>query len=320
MRYPINVSKALREAGKSTMSEKLVFFAFMGLIANIVVFSQLGTLLGGVGIPTFLIVLGQLIITLLVGTVVVRRFVIREDDKLEEHEKSKDTSLSNYYFIRNREGQEHIESVPVHEYADGNKAIFIRFTYGAATDRSSEETRLILTYLCQITLRYGLEFRMINMPELFEESIECRTMLRNIGNSKHEELSKFMLDQAMFILETCKVSGGLESTIVIIRTKTAIQIDSIAPIIRKLSEEFFRRDHSLRGMQFLDRPALNSLLRDYYCLEALDLAGLKTASVNRNTLIKYRDAIKVVEKEMKNGATKSRLDLNLYTGGVRVND
>lgn len=320
MRYPINVSKTLREAGKASMTEKLVFYAFIGLIANIIVFSQLGALLGGIGIPTFLIVLGQLIITLLIGSVVFRRLIIREDDKLEEHEKSKDTSLSNYYFIRNKEGQEHIESVPIHEYADGNKAIFIRFTYGAATDKSSEETRLILTYLCQITLRYGLEFRAINMPELFEESIECRTMLRNIGKSSYEPLSKFMLDQAMFILDTCKINGGLESTIVIIRTKTAIQIDSIAPIIRKLSDEFFKRDHSLRGMQFLDRSALNSLLRDYYCLEALDLAGLKTANVNRNTLIKYRDAIKVVEKEMKNGSTKSRLDISLYTGGVKIND
>lgn len=66
-------------------------------------------------------------------------------------------------------------------------------------------------------------------------------------------------------------------------------------------QEYSTRDHSLRSISFLDGKTIRPFMRDYYGLEALDLANLKTSKIDKDTLINYRDFVRVGELGLVSG-------------------
>ena len=304
MIFPINVYKNIKEAGKTKASEKISAILIAALIVNIIIFAQIQGLLQGIGISPVITILVQLVITILVMIVLIRVFVVREHDKYVEHQKSKDSSLSNYYYIRNKENVDKIEEVPIFQYNNGNYFFIIGFTYGANSDRKKVGNEVFFTKLIRNILKYEMKYRCYQMPEDFRESVECKTFLKSLVNIEDPVLRDYMSKTVEYDLDYCSEFRELFKTVVLVETSNPYQINNIPTLIRDILKDYKNEVLSVRGIEFFDVQEMRNFCRDYHCLEALDLSSLKVNNIDKNTLLEYRNLVKVERIDLSNGKTR----------------
>ena len=308
MKFPNNIVKDIKNSGKTTVTERLSLIAFLAVFINFILYSQLVGLVVSIGIPKMILFLVQLAITGFISLMAFRIFVIREDDKVKEFENSKDSSLSNYYYLLDKDNVERIETAPIFEYSDGNFMMLIRFSYGHSQYDSSVGTRLLYEFLFNECGKADMEVRTFNMPECFKDSVEYSNIISGMSRIKSPELSTVMRDIISNLLDECDKYVGLMDTTIQIKTKSLYQVRDLGTIVKKLMDKYSNTPNSIRSIEFLGKNKLRSFLRDYYCLEALDLSSLKTVSVDRSTLIKSQGLVQVCELELSSGEIRVKIN------------
>ena len=278
---------------------------FLGAFMNVGVFSYVVIPAKSVGVPIFVGVLLQLVLTLSVCIALFRYKIIREDDKILEYENSKDTSLSNYWYISDKDNMDEIEQVPIFEFSDGNYMIAIRFSYGNFNRKAADSTRELFQYYYTEILKQGFAVQSVDLPERFEESLECRNFLGDISRIDDDKVSVVMRDIATNLLGVCGNYNSLVSTVFLIKTVTPVTYINYKIVINKMMSEFSKIDHSIRSISALNNVTIRSFMRDYYGLEALDLANLKTARVDSDLLFRYKDLVKIGELALSSGEIKT---------------
>lgn len=303
MKFPINIVKEVKNAGKTTLAERLSLIIFIALLINVLIYSQIAPIAKSAGVSILLVILAQLILTIIISLTAFRIFVVREEDKKLEFEHSKDPSFSNYYYILDKENVRRLDTVPVHEYSDGNFFILIKFKYGDAPLRSSFATREMYEKLFNDCGKRNLIVRTFNMPEKFKDSVEYANILSSLSNIQSPSIAKVMREIITYNLDSNENTVGLMETTISVQTKFLYQIQDLQVVINNLMNSYKLKTNSVRTIEFLDTRKMKSFLRDYNCLEALDLSSLKTVEVNRELLMKSRNLISIAE-------------LNLITGEI----
>lgn len=294
MVFPSNILRQIRNTGKVDKSSKILMVVFCMFLANLFLFSTFRNLLAPLGLPVFVIILIQLILTTIVSVTIIRFFVIREQDKMLEHEASNETSLSSYYYLRNKEVMETVEDVPVFEYTDGNFCIGISLYYGANSDKALKGNEIIIKRLFNDCISQGFHVRIINMPEHFGDSIECSRYTSKFSKMPAGNLKDFSVEVFDEVLHYCENFNELQRTIILVKTSKPYQVAKYRQLIRKLQESFYTNTNSFRGLQFLDKESMRNFISEYYCL-ALDLSGLKSKEVGRDVLFEYNNHVKVIK-------------------------
>lgn len=318
MKFPLDVESSIRNAGKATAPQKIGAILFGAIFLNLIVFSQLLPFSVNLGIPLLVLLLAQVLFTLLVGVTLFRYFILREDDKVEEYENSKETSLSNYYYLVDKENMETVDIASIFEYSDGNFMLCAKFFYSNFNRSTADETREIFQVILRNAYKYGFEVRTTNMPEKFEDSQECRNFLNSISRAESDSVSECMRDIADGILNVCGEHNSLMSTTFMIRTIVPVQVENYALLVKDIMSEFSSREHSIRSISFLDRSSIQIFMRDYYGLEALDLSSLKTAKVSRDLLLELRDLVRVCELELSTGDFKTVSEIKMGNRSKRI--
>lgn len=301
MIFPINVYRNIKEAGKTRTSEKISAIAICALIVNIIVFAQFQGVLQGIGISPVVTIIFQLIITILIVILLIRVFVVRENDKYAEHEKSKGTSLSNYYYIRNKENVDKIDEVPIFQYSNGNYFFILGFTYGANSERKKIGNEEFFTRLARNVLKYEMRYRCYEVPEDFRESVECKTFLKSLMNIEDPNLKDYMSKMIEYDLDYCTEYRELFKTVILVETSNPYQVNNVSPLIREILKDYKSLLLSVRGIDFFDVQEMRNFCRDYHCLEALDLSSLKVNNIDKNTLLDFKNLVKVERINLKNG-------------------
>lgn len=320
MKFPINILQKVRNAGKSTFSEKMTFVIFMIVLGDFLAYSQLLSVINSIGIPSYVFIIVLAIINITVFINIFRFYVVKEEDRISEDNHSRDTSLSNYNYIRDKKEQECAGEAPVFEYTDGNFFVLLKVTYGENDSEKSENTRRFFEDMFQEVLKIGAELRIYNMPENFEESIECDNYLSFIGNktdNDNEALVKASLDIFENILSICANHRELCSTIICIKTKVPVQYYLLPSLINNIIDINKRRSNSIRSLEFLNRMSSRNVLRNYYCLEALDLSSLKSVELSKEILIKYRGEVNISSIQYNNGREEQVEKITFRNGGKR---
>lgn len=304
MIFPINVSDRLRNAGKSKSIEKFSFILFLIVLANLLCFGQLSVVFESLHLPMWLLIVIQILVSFAVGFLLIRIFVVRENDKLEEHKMSKDASISNYYFILDKEHLDEIEGAPIFEYNDGNLAVFVRFFYGENNIRKMKANSEFMQSIYNIIIKYGLECRTLNMPEKFRNSRECQVYTNSLSNIKQDNLRNALADLSEYMLQYTDDYSELQTTTLIVRTINPYQVHELGIILRTLSAQYKVANTSIRSIEFLDNRQMRILMSNYYLLEALDLVSLHVKNVSRNLLIEFKDKVRVLKIKYVNGNSK----------------
>lgn len=318
MIFPVNIAEKLRTKGKTPKKDKIFAIVILALIVNALVFIYLNPIVAGLHIPTFLLILVQLLVTVVITVICIRVFVVREKEKIDETDASSQASLNTYYYLRNKDVLEKVEEVPVFEYTDGNFCIGISLYYGANSDRKVEGNRFIIQNLINLCLSNGLIYRTVSLPEKFKESKECFNYTKKLSNIEDSNLRDYMVDNLDMILEQSEQSSELLRTVILIKTASPYQIQTFEMLIRKLRELFSMRANSFRGLSFMDNEDMRAFLRDYYCLEALDLSALKSKEIDSSVLSEYMNMIRLVSYDLKSGAHKVVENVHMRNDARRV--
>lgn len=309
MIFPIHVGNRMKNAGKTTGPQKVSAIVILALLVNIGVFPVINNFLTQFKIPTVLGIITQFIATIIVGIIIIKVFVIREDDKLVEHEHSKDSSLSNYYYIRNKDNLEKIESAPIFEYTDSNFCVVLRLTYGSNSEKKSKGNETLLTSIFNKVLSYDMQVRIYTMPEDFSESVECKTYLNSMSSIDNDSLRSYSSDMINEVLRVTANYRELTTTTIFIKTSNPYQIGNMSPLLRHILREFSTSDTSFRSIEFFNQDSLRVFIRNYHCLEALDLSSLKANEVDSNTLLTFKDLVEISSITLSTGEEKV---INLY--------
>ena len=304
MIFPVNIENRIRNKGKTHKKDKIFAIFVIMVLLNVLGVIYVDIPLKGMGIPIFISFLVQLALSVLVVVTIIRIFVVREKSKMSEVEASKDSSLNTYYFLRNKDVLEEIDDVPVFEYTDGNFCIALSLYYGANSDKKSKGNRTILQDLINTCLRFGFTYRTYSLPEKFKESVECFNYTKKFSNIQDKTLREFMVDNLDLALDVCEDRSELLRTVILIKTTTPYQIMNFESVIRAFRELYYTRAHSFRNVVFMGNDEMRAFLRDYYCLEALDLSSLKSREVDDVTLAEFSDLIKVVGYNLRTGKEK----------------
>lgn len=318
MIFPVNIAERLRTKGKTTKKDKVLLTVVIAIIANVLLFIYISPITKGLHIPTFVLILVQLGITSLITILFIRMFVVREKEKIDESDASSQASLNTYYYLRNKDVLEEIEQVPVFEYTDGNFCIGISLYYGANSDRKVDGNKFIIQNLINLCLSNGMTYRTISLPEKFKESIECYNYTQKLSNIEDSNLRDYMVDNLDMILNVSESSSELLRTVVLIKTSSPYQIQNYEMLIRKLRELFTMRINSFRGLSFMNNEDMRAFMRDYYCLEALDLSALKSKDIDASVLSEYVNMIKLVSYDLKTGTHKIVEEIKMRNDVKRV--
>lgn len=312
MKFPLNVIKDAQSSGKVSTGEKIVFIVFIVVLANLAVYYQVGPILEGLGLPNTVLLILQLLITIIACVGAFRFFVIKEEDKMKEYYNSSNSSLSDFYFIVDKENVDKTDFIPIFEYNDGNFMVLINLKYGSSSKYLMENTRILFQELFSNCCKLGLEFRTYNMPENFKDSIECSRFLENVSNIKDENTSLIMRDISSYILEETDKYMGVMETYIQIKTSYLYQVRDINILINKLLESYSSLPNSIRYIDFLNKNSLRNFLRNYYCLEALDLSSLKTVDVDSYFISKSKKNLNICELELSSGKIERKIDVKSF--------
>lgn len=319
MIFPRNVANKLRNAGKTNSVDKVMFLLFIVSVADLFIFFEVSSIFTAMHLPTWLLIILMVLLNLFVIVVLIRVFIVRENDKMIEHDMAKTASLSNYYNIVNKDVQDYVDAVPVFSFNNGSTGVFLRLTYGATTNVRSRNNARFLTGLYRDALKAHLEVRTFNMPENFSESIECDTMLKSLSGIEDPSLLRAMGSYTSHMLDYCATYSQLQSTIILVRTRSAYQLDSLAIFLRSCFASYNTMFTSIRRIEPLDNQRMRMFMSQYYCLEALDLSSLHTKDVSSELLLEYKNFVRVSEINYKNGKRKVLYDQKFKNNSKRMN-
>lgn len=318
MKFPVNISKTLRNAGKSSRGEKLTALTGLMAFADFIIFEQLSPLLKNIGVPTWIALVLIIVISLVILYKVFTVFILHEEDKIQEHDKSESASLSDYYYLLDSDRQEEITEVPAFKYNNGNYTLVVEFTYGYVTKQRADITSMFFEKFYNEALKMGLEVRTINLPERFIESKECSNFINSIGNSGNDEFTKISMSIANNMLELANSYNSLYKTVVLVKTKNPFQVLQMNTFVSRVSDEFHSLECSIRGMEFLNQDKLRNFLAEYYCLDAMDLSSIKVANLDLDELMEYKDLVKIVKLNYSTGEVREVSNIDLFTGVERI--
>ena len=319
MIFPRNVANKLRSAGKTNNVDRLMFLVFIIFVVDVFIFFEVDAIFDAMHLPTWLLIVLMVLLNLFVLVILIRIFIVRENDKLVEHDMAKDASLSNYYNIINKDVQDFVDAVPVFSFNNGSTGVFLRLTYGATTNVRSRNNARFLTGLYRDALKAHLEVRTFNMPENFSESVECDTMLKGLSGIEDPSLLKAMGSYTSFMLDYCATYSQLQSTIILVRTRSAYQLDSLAIFLRACIASYNTMFTSIRRIEPLNSQRMRMFMSQYYCLEALDLSSLHTKDVSTELLLEYKNLVRVSEINYKNGKRKVLYEQKFKNNSKRMN-
>lgn len=295
MFFPYRVGESLNK--KVDIDGKGIFTVafFAELVAGVFVYSYINTFLSQFisfhSIISFLIVL---VLIVVVSITVIRIFIIDESSKLKEESNSKDDKLERFYQIRETELPTIIDDIEVFENLDGNLVACVEILYGPNDKYKAEKSLSILTYIMGRLGSFCLDFKTYTIREEFDKSIECKRFLSTINRSKNKGTSPHTSAIADKVLRITREKGKLESTFIVMRF-TPLNSQGLKGLKNDLIETTLSSNSSIRSINFVDRARYREFIREYFCVDALDLGGFRNQGLTKKLMKKYRKEIYYVE-------------------------
>lgn len=292
MFFPHNIDSQIKMTKKASKKDKtsiILFFLSMLVVVLFMFFRSF------IRLPVFISLLLAILVGGAIGVLILRTFIFKEKDLLDEEESSKDDSLERYYNIIESELPNMIDGIEVFENTDGNMCVCIEVLFGPNDRAKSQRTLSFLAEIFGIISRFSIDFKAYVTREDFLRSIECKRFLNTINSVKDKNLAPVISEMGDLILSYTELHSNLYSTFLVIRFSPVNMIN--LPSLRdNILETLNSSGSSVRNVQFCDRLRFRSFIREYNRVEALDLSSFKGGKLTSKLVRKYRRHVFVVEK------------------------
>lgn len=301
--YPNDIETKVSKAGSAKENEKIQLFLFFLAFANGLAVLTVPQFLKGLGIPLIGSLLLLVVLNCLLGSVIFRFFVVKEQDRVREYDAYENDSFARYFKVG--KDVSHVIDVrgygPVEvlEYENGTHMVALRLRYGSNDDEKVIKTKEVFTKIYRLLGKEDLEFKVVNFNENFRESSELEKYVRKVNKSEYKDLNLRILNNML----TYSEQSNVMVTTILIKTRKKHQrydIDiTLANIMAMLPGE---TKCAFRSKNFLTHREYVEFAREYYGLELIDLSMVKSMEPNLNELKSYLQDVQVYGSTMSDGS------------------
>lgn len=306
MIFPWNVDEGNKGAQKSSAAEKVQFGVGIFVIVNVLVALFMNQILSTVGIPFWFGLLVQFLLISVVGIFVLRFFVFKEDEKMQEYNSGE--SFVRYYKFRKDSTEEYTtygRKVLAYEYDNGTCTFVMELKYGSNDKRKENNTKEVLEAILRTVSANKMEIRTIVMPEDFLAGQEARRMMEVVGKAKGTKVGKYNLKLVDGVLEHTRESN-LESLYIMVKTTAIYQKYELDTVLNAILSLLMASTTCFREVNFLDKDGLTALMRNFYGVEAIDLSMVKAVESSEDTMALYQDMVTLYQVNSTEGKSFTR--------------
>lgn len=296
MFFPFNIDNQIKMSKKASSKDKASIITFAVIGGGVFLYLGISPFFTEVlHLPSIVAFLLCMILSISVLVFILRTFVFREKELLNEEENSKNDSLERFYHIVESELPNMIDGIEVFENDDGNMCACLEVLYGPNDRLKSEKTKDFLVELFNTISKFCIDFKVFVTKEDFSRSIECKRFLNTVNSVKDKRLAPVISEMADLVLGFTSQKSNLYSTYIVIRF-TPVNSRMLPGLQSQLLDVLHSSRSSIRNLEFSDRQRFRAFIRDYYRVEALDLSTFRGGKLTSKLLRKYRKHIFLVDK------------------------
>ena len=327
MIYPIDVYERVANRKKLVGADRNSFFISLFLMCNFFVFIILHrVLVVSMGLPLAVCILVQILIFIIFGILIFRYVIFDEESKMREYSDENSDSFARFMHLRKDATHEirinKKSHVNVFEYDNGCVTCTMRFKFGSNDNYKSKETRQCLNEIFRVLTNNNLEFRTISDPENFRKSQELDNYIYNINNIEDKALAKHILAMSDEIIRRSYEECNVDQLYLSFRTPSSYQLEDCETVIRHILKIISSHITCFRSVEFLDLNQLLDFYRDFYPVEAIDLAMMRAIELSETLDENFSEIVKVVSLRSDSNKlykTSMQDDSLLISGEVEVN-
>lgn len=323
--FPNDVDSTSEKAGGVSEKEKNgVFFAIWGLLNFFAVFT-VPTFMQNLGVGLFGSILLIIVINLILIGVIFRYVVFDENKKAKEYNAHTSDSFSRFFKV-NKNVVDTMEvrgygEAEFFQYVNGHNLVVMRFRYGSADDEKVANTKYAYERIYNILSRNNLEHKLLSSNENFRESKEYRRYKQRLNNSPYKEMAMRIFEEVMYYTDNY---SNVTANTLIIRTTSKGQMLDLPRVLAEIVRLVDRTNTSIRSTEFLNFKEFMEFIREYYGLEAIDLAKLKDIEQNPaelNRILKEVGLfeIRTIDDRVKTSkSVRATIEQKMFTGTEEV--
>lgn len=295
MIYPIKVHKQAQQSGKVMKDDILRFGVMLAVVLTVALFFLINWVVkmyigGGLAIS----ILITLVIAAMVGSVLLRYFVLDENSRVMEYQNQGTASFARYVNLRKdivNTIHARGEDLNCFEFSDGSSVCVLQFRYGSNDDAKAKITHKLFERMFSILGEENIPFRTINMLEDFDDSAECDNMVGHCNNIKDKKLAKHLLSVAGNVLDETRKSGKVVTLYLMICPRANYPLSELEAVLGNLLGAIAAQPTAFRSVECLDQQQLLKFYKAFYQLEAIDLSAMRVMDLAEDTHEKFEDVV-----------------------------
>ena len=295
MIFPNDVHKRAANAHKLLAQDKNSIIMQIFIIANIICFFIFRFIFNTfLSLSTGWAILAQIVLFFVIGVMLFRFVIFKEDEKLQDYKDQQSDSFARYLHIRKDNidiTKINNESVSVLEYTNGSVMSTILFKFGSNDDNLARSTKEVLQAIYGVISSYNFEFRTVSLPEVFSNSKEYNKHLEQINCIKNKKLSYFLKRISEQSLTIANTSSSTNVLYLMIRSKIPGEKEQLICIIKEILKILLENVTCFRSIEFLNKDSLLEFFREFYGIEAIDLAMMKAIELSSDIENDYKKLI-----------------------------
>ena len=307
MIFPNDVHKRTVNARKLLAQDKNSIMIQLFFIANIICFFVLRFFFKSfLGLGTGWAIIAQLVLFTVLGIMIFRLVIFKEDEKLQEYQDRESDSFARFLHIRKdniRQTNIANDNVCVFEYTNGCIMAPLCFKFGSNSDKIANITRHVLEEMFGLICSSNFEFRTITAPEIFNNSQEYKAHLRQINSIKNKKLSLHLRNISQQAIKNTKEYSNTDVLYVFIISKIPGELEQLESLLSQIIRLIRENNTCFRSMEFLDINKLLEFFREFYKIEAIDIAMMKAIELSTVITQDYSNLIKLFSLTSTDGRT-----------------
>lgn len=320
--YPLDVYERVANKQKLVGADKSTFFVSLFLMVNFFLFIVLHRVIVVImGLPMFVLILVQLVIFVFFGIIIFRYVIFDEEAKMREYSDKNSDSFARFMHLRKDSTHEIQVSknayVHAFEYDNGQATCVMRFKFGSNENFKALETKQCLEEIFKVLINNNFVFRTVSDAENFKKSKEFDNYIANVNATQYTDLKPHILAMSDEILKVSLQECNVDQLYLSFQTASSYQLEDLEAAIKHILKIIRSHVTCFRQIAFLDLNQVMEFYREFYNVEAIDLAMMRAIELSDGIDSNFSDIVKIVSLTSDSGKvykTDVNSDAFLVTG------
>ena len=176
---------------------------------------------------------------------------------------------------------------------DGSALCVLEFRFGSNDDIKAAGTQELYEQILKCIASYGFESRVIVQPENFRTSVEFKKHIESVNRIDDMTMRKTIMMVTDNIMQQSYQLSNVDMVYLMIRSLSNYQKADLEIMLKSLIGIFENSVNAFRSVVFLNRDQLLEFYREFYGIEAIDLAMMRTIDLAQDLSEDFAKVVKL---------------------------